>query len=77
MDSAKVLVIILIVCAVVCVSIGIFALMKTAGMYDHTNENEELIRLFSSKSIRSTCQPKQNRGEPHNEQEKEIQKASE
>lgn len=77
MDSAKVLVIILIVCAVVCVSIGIITLMKAAGMYDHRNENEELIRLFSSKSIHSTCQSKQNRGAPHNEQEKEIQKASE
>lgn len=76
MDSAKVLVIILIVCAVACVSIGIITLMKAAGIYDHRNENEELIRLFSSKSIHSTCQPKQ-KGAPHNEQEKEIQKASE
>lgn len=40
MDSAKVLVIILIVCAVVCVSIGIITLMKAAGMYDHRNESE-------------------------------------
>lgn len=40
MASAKVLVIILIVCAVVCVSIGIFTLMKAAGMYDHRNESE-------------------------------------
>lgn len=51
MYSAKVLVIILIVCAVVCVSIGMTALMKAVGMYDHRSENIDERKTEKKKKV--------------------------